>query len=430
MTTTPTFTDPDVDPFKRDQWGRPLAPHPVTGELRRWTRITTMADALAEKTGLHRWDLNCVAYGLPRLPYDIIRQALEAEDPKDKDHLKPVVQAAQEAAGANHGRDIGTAIHAGTEAVQRYGADIADLDPEIRDDVRAYIDTFEAAGFTIHEDDHGPFIERFVMLPQLDDGKSVAGVAGSPDRYVWYDGRLYVLEIKTGQESVRFEMTKTPLQCALQAHATHWWDPHTDTGGEVPRPDFEKAIIAHVPAGTGHCELYFTPINWGWRMVELAQKVRVWQRVKPYELLEQFTPMRAGPTMRVVTDNGTDDKYEQELEQVEEKRQEDLLTARIEWITDRCKLIQRWSEPDHHRGPADQSPYKKLANLWANEHPEIAYFRNGGPTTHQQVDAIAAMCDQIEDGTTMPFPSPDPGQPKTTKATQAKAKATAKASKP
>ncbi len=42
----------------------------------------------------------------------------------------------------------------------------------------------------------------------------------------------------------------------------------------------EKAIIIHLPAGTGNCKLVFVDIKEGWKGVEFAMKVRKWRDQK------------------------------------------------------------------------------------------------------------------------------------------------------
>lgn len=44
--------------------------------------------------------------------------------------------------------------------------------------------------------------------------------------------------------------------------------------------DLERAIIIHLPAGTGQCTLHWVDINAGWEAVQLAAKVRDWRARK------------------------------------------------------------------------------------------------------------------------------------------------------
>ena len=274
MTTTPTFTDPDVGPqIKRDSHGRYLLPHPDTGQVRAWTRVTTFADVVTSHHALHSWDESNVAWGMAQRP-DLISLASSLPDPRDP-QLREIINQAKEASDAAAARNKGQAIHAWTERVDREEAGFADIPVlEDREDVRAYVDTLTAAGIDIYEDDTGPWIERVVLLPQLDDGKTVAGVAGQLDRVVICDSPDWpaprILDLKTGQNVMRFGMTKVPLQGAMYAHAKYWWDPTTDTLGPMPSLDLERMVIAHVAAGSGHCELFNVNIAQGWRMVEVG----------------------------------------------------------------------------------------------------------------------------------------------------------------
>jgi hypothetical protein len=49
------------------------------------------------------------------------------------------------------------------------------------------------------------------------------------------------------------------------------------TWGDVNK---EKAIIVHLPAGTGVCKLVFVNIAEGWKGVQYAMKVRKWRDQK------------------------------------------------------------------------------------------------------------------------------------------------------
>src|SRR5690606_4192456 len=48
----------------RDRWGRYLLPDPQTGEIRPFTRTTTLAGTITDTYGIHRWEPRGVARGL------------------------------------------------------------------------------------------------------------------------------------------------------------------------------------------------------------------------------------------------------------------------------------------------------------------------------------------------------------------------------
>jgi len=58
------------------------------------------------------------------------------------------------------------------------------------------------------------------------------------------------------------------------------YDPATATRGTWGDVNQEKAIIVHLPAGTGNCKLVFVDIKEGWKGVQFALRVRKWRDQK------------------------------------------------------------------------------------------------------------------------------------------------------
>ena len=179
----------------------------------------------------------------------------------------------------------------------------------------------------------------------------------TPDDVVWHpDWQLpRILDIKTGQIGMRFEMTKNPLQFALYAHGTHWWDPITDTVAPGPASTSNGPSWPTSPPApaTASSTTSTSPRVGG--MVEIAKPSATGNaRRQPGELLEQITPMRAGPTLTAVYPRP--DEAKRSARQPDTVRRvlrtaedngfaRELLDARITWITARCRNIQAASAP-------------------------------------------------------------------------------------
>jgi hypothetical protein len=58
------------------------------------------------------------------------------------------------------------------------------------------------------------------------------------------------------------------------------YDVQTATRGSWGEVNKEKAIIIHLPAGTGLCKLVWIDIAEGWKGVQFAMKVRQWRDKK------------------------------------------------------------------------------------------------------------------------------------------------------
>ena len=58
------------------------------------------------------------------------------------------------------------------------------------------------------------------------------------------------------------------------------YDHATRQRAPLPDVDLERAIVIHLPAGTGTCELVWVNISAGWEAVKLAGHVRRWRARK------------------------------------------------------------------------------------------------------------------------------------------------------
>src|SRR5690242_2167094 len=98
---------------KRDRWGRYELPNPLTGEAQPWTRATTLAGALDDKTGIHQWETRHVIRGL------MMREDLQVlalgTDIDEKKQMRTIAEAAMAASQSGASSNFGTALHKFTE---------------------------------------------------------------------------------------------------------------------------------------------------------------------------------------------------------------------------------------------------------------------------------------------------------------------------
>lgn len=253
-----------VEP-KRDRWGRYLLPDPETGEERPWTRATTVANTLADRYGLEQWAKRNVVLGIAARE-DLYALAVSCK-PEDKKQLNDIVEAAEEAAKARSGANLGTALHRITERVDR-GEDL-DIPDAWRADIDAYCQTLVDNHLTVHPD----YMERVVVLPEY-------GIAGTLDRLLYPgvtpDGPKIVADLKTGKDVVRYGMTEIAIQLAIYANATHMWN--GDGYEPMPHVYTDRAIVIHLPVGEGTCTLHEVNIKEGYRALRAAMWVREWRK--------------------------------------------------------------------------------------------------------------------------------------------------------
>lgn len=265
------MTDLIQPPPKRDSYGRYRLPDPDddgAGKELSWTRATTFCKTVADTYGLNQWANRMTVKGLTMRP-DLFAQAAAAslEDKKD---LDDVVKSAQEAAGASSGRNMGTALHQFTERVDR--GETLLIPPPLDADVAAYQQALADAGVTVLPE----FIERIVVVKKF-------SVAGTFDRVIRWsalpDGRLMVADLKTGKD-LRYSWAEIAIQLALYANADGIWDGNTQQYEPMPDIDKDRALVFHLPAGSGKCDVYEVDIAAGWEAANLCAEVRAWRTRK------------------------------------------------------------------------------------------------------------------------------------------------------
>lgn len=257
MSTDVFATDTTRVEVPRDRWGRPLIVPPGGGKPTAYTRTTRYVDALEDTYNLGRWQQRMVAVGLSQRPDLLLAAAAHREN---KDKLNDVCDQAREAAGASAAATTGTALHKILERLD-LGEPLGAIPAAYQADVEAY---HKATVGIEHE-----HVEELMVSDELK-------VAGTPDRLARWRGKLTVFDLKTG--SIEYAMGKIEMQLAVYSRS---WIYNVETG-ERTRIDIDQdvALIAHLPAGSGRCELLEVDIARGWKGVELARELRAWRALK------------------------------------------------------------------------------------------------------------------------------------------------------
>lgn len=271
---------PKAEP-KRDRWGRYLITPAAGGKAVGHTRATTIAETLDDRYNLELWKMRQVALGLAHRP-DLLAQAA-AHTADDKAVLNDVCSQAMDAAAAKSGANLGTALH---RIVERHNSGQLDDCPEMfAERLAAYRDALDSAGVVVRRD----LIERVAVL-----GRHI--IAGTFDAGVEIGGRLYVADLKTGS-GVDYGARGFSVQLAIYATAETLYDYSTETHHDAPPFDRDRAVIIHLPAEGGACQLHWIDIAAGAEALERAMWVRSWRRRKV------LTPFAAGePQAATVVD--------------------------------------------------------------------------------------------------------------------------------
>lgn len=249
-----TTIDP-LEQVQRDRYGRPLITPPSGGKPVSYRRCTTFVGVLEDTYNLSKWQQRQVALGLAARPDLLLAVSAHGDD---KDRLNQVCADAAEAAGSSSAATIGTALHRIAERIDS-GETLT-----VPDVAKADIDAYQAAttGMT------WTHIEKITVHDTLK-------VAGTPDRVGVVPGAALpvVADLKTG--SLDYGLGKIAMQLAMYAHSA-LYDPTTGARTALD-VDLERALIIHLPAGTGTCNLVWVDIAAGWEAVQLAAQVWAWR---------------------------------------------------------------------------------------------------------------------------------------------------------
>lgn len=254
-----TATDLVNTEIPRDRYGRPMVMAAVGTKRVSYRRTTTFVGCLEDTYNLMAWKNRQVAIGLGQRP-DLVLAAASS-DPDDKKRFNEITEKACEHALSSASATTGTSLHALTERLDR-GQKLGHVPDPYGADLKAYEKATTGIEFTS--------IEAFRVH---DEWK----VAGTTDRVGYYNGRLTIMDIKTG--SIDFPH-KMAMQLAMYARSTPY-DIGTDKRGTDPAPiDLNTGIIIHLPAGQGVCDLYEIDIAKGWGACLIAQQVWAWRGEK------------------------------------------------------------------------------------------------------------------------------------------------------
>ena len=241
-----------------------------------FTRASSLAKTLEDQGGLINWKAKMAAKGIADSEQ---LRALAATTPIDDYRWRDIVERACEQAGASNAADLGTSIHAATEAW--------DLHDERPAGPKAVVADAEAYRHVCKQHELKPLAaEVFVANKDL-------RTAGSFDRLVeGPDGVARILDIKTigakkdAEAAAKWTGVAWAIQIATYANSKPYdgekgWLEWEDIGLRQPAAKGVNAYVAAIPRGSGKCFLIDIDLTEGFRLAELAAEVRDARRSKP-----------------------------------------------------------------------------------------------------------------------------------------------------
>src|SRR5215216_4144043 len=263
-----------------------------TAKLIPYTRATTFISCLENTHNLQLWKMRQTAIGLAHRP-DLLMlvSSLGLQPEEDDDYrewrskMDEICEQALEAAESSAPANIGTALHAFTDRIDR-GQPLGKVPREYQKHLRAY-EAATADLTAVH-------IERFLVNDEYQIG-------GTPDRISMLDGhdKLIITDTKSG-DKLSYGMGKISMQLAVYAHS-QFYDPSTGVRSDIPNIDLERGLVISLNAKRGTCEWVWCDLKAGWEGVELANSVRAWQKRKDFH--SPYTPrdLVAEAHSRIVT---------------------------------------------------------------------------------------------------------------------------------
>ena len=256
---------------ERDQHGRPMILQPDGSKIA-YTRASTMAGYLEDKSGLQKWDNRRIALGVG-LDEDLAAMAASIQpltgdrrvDAASNETLDEVCERARDRAQEHRGRDWGTAVHGFTEPGQQGNPFVP---KRMQADVNSYWSMMERANIRCVAS------EVFVVCDEL-------RVAGSfDDLYYSYAFGLTLGDKKTGRAKIHSHV----VQLALYAHSEVY---DIDTGERRPLQslvadpalakypiNMKTAFWVHIAKGEGTTRFVGLNLERGWEMAKIAAQVR------------------------------------------------------------------------------------------------------------------------------------------------------------
>lgn len=245
----------------------PSAPRPVA------TRATTVAHALDDQSGLDKWKTRQVVRGLVEMNRDapetldsLLSIDLAADYREVGKSLDAVVGQAQDLAGSSYGAELGTAIHAWTEAVERDGVPVDDVPGQFRPYIEAYLQALQDAGISTSPG----MVERIVANDEWE-------AAGTFDRlYTLGDGSLAIGDVKTSKvSSLNYSWLGWACQFAIYAGADRMLTLDGSGYEAMPPVRQDYAVVAHIPSDhPGHASIITVDLEAGRQALQAALDVR------------------------------------------------------------------------------------------------------------------------------------------------------------
>lgn len=254
--------------------------HAYTLNGRRCKSVTAVAKLAQDSWALEQWRKRQIAIGMTKRP-DLAERVASAPD--NRELLDQVCDEAFVAAGADQAAHRGSQRHRASE-LSDLGGNL--MTQQQRDDAAAWNRTLDKYRITVDP----RFVEAFVIWPDY-------GIAGRLDRVASVGGVLRILDLKSGENAVRYPQS-TAVQLALYGYAplvssrvVTVGDRSTVTEWEPMPNDLDLSVGNVLLLGDGQevGSLFDLDIERGWKGAMRALDLLEWRR-ENYRAAELVRP--------------------------------------------------------------------------------------------------------------------------------------------
>lgn len=237
-TDDPFGDDVDIEAEAALRRGRYRVPHPVTGRIGNFTRVTKFVKAIADNFALERWKIERVVEGLAsdETLYFLAAGIEDFRSAEGKKRIAEIVEIALERAGANEGSRFGTAMHAFNDNVDRRHPAMHRVPSKLRPKYVALATALRDHRLAVIPE----YIERRVFVERFQ-------LVGTLDRILLDEvtGELVIGDLKTQKGLWGFQ--EISIQLALYANADWMWEPATQTWEPMPEVRKDAALVLWMP---------------------------------------------------------------------------------------------------------------------------------------------------------------------------------------
>ena len=425
-----SITDESLEPperpdFRRAGHGVPLIMNPDTGKWDRYKRASSAGKILDDESQLEDWKRRTAIVGAAQRP-DLMAQVSVLDADANKGEIRDIVEDCIVTGKGTQRRNTGTAIHAMLDHV--------DLNhdwtpaPQFKAAVQAYVDACHNYGLVAVDVECKCVNDVYRIAGTMDRRYRTTRNLVTPLGEIVPIGTIIAGDTKTGQ-SLEYASGSYATQLAAYTHPdTVRYDVVANERAPFDPPTYQAfAIIVHVDADDGRCDIYWVDLEAGRHALDVAEHVREWRK-----RTDLIVPARA-PIYAVA--QAKVDELDARVEAAEQAAARDRHPAGSANRPERAPRAPVTAVPGPAAPEPPEPPTAVLAPVRAWLRERIAGIRAAGdeatgklvrewPTgvaglkfdtqTEAELDAISEVLWEVEKAFSLSFASGDPRTPEPT----------------